>query len=301
MKRWLACFAFFSVSCFSQAVEETQFFQERGYLWIRDFFTEAEVSQFREWAKEINDASQQLLSRAERTGESIKELIGHDPTAVIVVPEAANPKQVCRAEDFSACTPDLYTFISERVISYVGKLMKEPYVLFKDKLNFKWPGGGAFLPHQDFPAYDFLGPREHITAMICIDAATIENGCLQVAEDWKKSFAADPTIDSAVLEAGRAVLPYLVGGPSHGSIDPAYSKQITWLPLLTSPRDLVLISSYVPHYSEVNQTSLPRRALFFTLNRFSEGNHRTAYYEAKRNRPDDPIFHIATPTKADNK
>lgn len=27
----------------------------------------------------------------------------------------------------------------------------EKWVLFKDKLNFKWPGGGGFTCHQDYP------------------------------------------------------------------------------------------------------------------------------------------------------
>ena len=79
---------------------------------------------------------------------------------------------------------DLSDFVSGAISPYLELLTGEKWVLFKDKLNFKWPGGGGFTCHQDYPAYDLLGPAEHITAMIVIDDATDENGCLQVAENW---------------------------------------------------------------------------------------------------------------------
>ena len=122
--------------------------------------------------------------------------------------------------------------------------------------------------------------------MVCVDPATLENGCLQVDPNWT---------------GGKNILPYMLGGSSHGSIQPEHSKNIAWLPLETSPRDLVLISSYVPHYSEVNNSSKPRRAMLFTHNRLKEGDHRVAYYYAKRHDPHNPVFHFATPTKARDK
>jgi len=184
---------------------------------------------------------------------------------------------------------------------YLGLLLNEPYVLFKDKLNFKWPGGGAFPPHQDFPAYEMFGPREHVTAMVCIDPATLENGCLQVAKNWRETFSKEPALDPEELEAGHAVLPYVLGGKKHGSIQSEYSDKIEWLPLVASPGDVILISSFIPHYSEPNHSNQARRAFFFTNSRLLEGDHRRAYYHTKRQDPDNPLFHFATPTKARNK
>ena len=122
--------------------------------------------------------------------------------------------------------------------------------------------------------------------MITIDAATEENGCLKVAMDWNEE---------------KKVLPFIVGGKEHGAIDPEYTSKMKWLSLLTSPRDLVLFTSYIPHYSEKNLSQGSRRAMFFTLNSLADGDHRSAYYYAKRNDPNNPIFHIGTPTKAHNK
>lgn len=53
-------------------------------------------------------------------------------------------------------------------------------MLFKEKINFKLPGGGGFLAHQDSVAYIGLA-KQHISAMVAVDAAVEENGCLFVA------------------------------------------------------------------------------------------------------------------------
>ncbi len=303
----LPCFGFLpppkvaDSSTFSEWQEHQEFFKENGYLWIKNFFSTDQVLLLRNWADEVNEAAESLLALAQATGQSIGHFSQSIPGTLVVVPESRNPLQVCRAEDMLSCYPDLHFFIAGTITSYLHSLLGEPYVLFKDKINFKWPGGGAFLPHQDFPAYDLFGPREHVTAMVCIDPATLENGCLHVAKHWRSTFADDSSIDAESLRKGRAILPYIVGGSAHGSIQPKYHEKIAWLALETSPGDLVLINSYLPHYSEPNQSTLPRRAMFFTHNRLKEGEHRKAYYHAKRQDPENPAFHFATPTKARTK
>lgn len=280
--------------------EQKEFFQKNGYLWIKNFFSREQVLLLQSWADEVNVASENILTLV-NSSEGGSDYLKQIPGTLIIVPESKNPLQACRAEDMLTCYPDLHFFIAGTLTSYIGRIMGEPYVLFKDKINFKWPGGGAFLPHQDFPAYEPFGPREHITAMVSIDPATLENGCLHVAKNWTKTFAGDLELDPAQLEAGRAVLPYITGGSDHGSIQPEYSDKISWLALETSPCDLVLINSFVPHYSEPNKSEKPRRAMFFTNNKLREGDHRKAYYHMKRHDPYNPTFHFATPTKARNK
>jgi hypothetical protein len=281
--------------------KQRAFLREHGYLWIRDFFSQEQVLMIRKWADEIGAASSKLIELSQLSGIGLKQIAQTLPLTPIVVPEAKTPSIACRAEDLLTCYPDLCDFIEGNVTSYIGRLQGEPYVLFKDKLNFKWPGGGAFTPHQDFPAYEFLGPREHVTAMVCIDAATLENGCLQIAVNWREVRAQLAATHPEIFVNGRPILPFIQGGPQHGSIEPFYLDSIVWLQLLTSPRDLVLFDSYIPHYSEANNGTEPRRAMFLTHNRLREGEHRKAYYFTKRQDPDNPIFHIGTPTKARNK
>lgn len=275
---------------------QRSFFQDNGYLWIKDFFTSEQVLVLQNWANEMNQAAQNLLASGKPLQSSPNIL-----PPLIIVPERRDPLQVCRVEDMLTCYPDFHHFIETTLTSFIEQLLAEPYVLFKDKLNFKWPGGGAFFPHQDFPAYEGFAPRKHVTAMVCIDSATLQNGCLQVAKNWRKTFEGCPDIDAKCLEAGEAVLPYVSGGSAHGSIQQEYVKKISWLMLKTAPCDLVLISSFVPHYSEPNQSNSPRRAMFFTYNRLQEGEYRAAYYHAKRTDPENPVFHFGTPTKARGK
>jgi ectoine hydroxylase-related dioxygenase (phytanoyl-CoA dioxygenase family) len=275
--------------------EQRTQFQEKGYIWIKNFFSPQQVMLLQDWAEEIDTASRSILKV---TTDTLPRSI---PGTLIIVREASDPHLACRAEDMLSCYPDFHHFVAGTISAYVSKLLGEPYVLFKDKINFKWPGGGAFLPHQDFPAYEPFGPREHVTAMVCIDPATLENGCLQVARDWRATFKNDPALNAEELAAGRSTLPYIQGGKNHGSIQPTYANKIDWLPLEASPGDLILISSFVPHYSEPNKSKKPRRAMFLTHNRLREGDHRLAYYHAKRHDPDNPVFHFATPTKARGK
>ena len=234
-----------------------------SFVWTKNFFSKEDVAF--------------LQTIANRSTKETANLI--------TVPEAKNPALLCRVEDLCTAFPEFHAFLQEKVTLFVDQMMGEPYVFFKDKLNFKWPGGGAFPAHQDYPAYALFGPHQHVTVMISIDPATLENGCLHVANNWQ----------------GETVLPYIEGGPDHGSIVPDVAQSFEWLPLTTSPCDLVLFNSYVPHYSKPNQSQSSRRALFITYNRASEGRWREAYFHAKRTDPDNPLFHFATPTQARSK
>src|SRR2546430_4590866 len=58
-------------------------------------------------------------------------------------------------------------FASPRLLGLLAECAGEPVVLFKDKINFKLPGGAGFAPHQDAPAYVDFGIRseEHTSEL----------------------------------------------------------------------------------------------------------------------------------------
>jgi len=207
--------------------------------------------------------------------------------ALITVPELKNPDQLCRVEDMLNHSKRLRVLATETILSVIECLMGEEYTFFKDKLNFKWPGGGAFPPHQDFPAYSTFAPKYHVTALISVDPATLENGCLFVAEHWRR--------DLNIAEP-RTILPYKKGGKDHGNIVDDVASGMKWAPLLTSRRDLVLFDSYLPHKSSNNESNNSRRAILITTNAAREGHHLNGYYHLKRSDPQNPVFHFATPT-----
>src|SRR5947199_5453760 len=69
----------------------------------------------------------------------------------------------------------------DKLRGLVSRLLGEPAVLFKDKINFKLPGGDGFKPHQDQQAGWSAYADLFVTALVSIDEATAENGCLEVA------------------------------------------------------------------------------------------------------------------------
>ncbi len=282
-----------------EAMAET--LKEKGYLWIRGFYSPEQVDFLRSLAGQVHQDAEEMLYLAKDTGRSLQVLSEQFPELPIVVPERKDPLQVCRTEDLLTCYPDLSLFVQDTLATYLGSLLDEPYVAFKDKLNFKRPGGGAFPYHQDFPAFEIFGPEEHITAMVCIDAATLGNGCLQIAENWRESFKDDPRVDQDLLDQGKAILEYVEGGPMHGTIVSDLVEKLNWIPVNAEPGDVVFFTSYVPHFSKANTSNASRRAMFFTFNRLIDGEHKTLYYQTKREDPENPRFHFGTPTNARNK
>ena len=72
-------------------------------------------------------------------------------------------KMLARIENFVPYHVGLAMLLTEgRVREVLAECCGEPVVLFKDKINFKYPGGAAFTPHQDYPAYVNFGVQHHV-------------------------------------------------------------------------------------------------------------------------------------------
>jgi ectoine hydroxylase-related dioxygenase (phytanoyl-CoA dioxygenase family) len=143
----------------------------------------------------------------------------------------------------------------------VSDLFGEAALLFKDKINFKMPGGSGFTPHQDAQAGWDDYAHYYVTALVSIDEATIENGCLELAAGWH---------DKGLI------------GELWKPLSDDDMRGMTFEPLPTRPGDVVFFDSYAPHRSGPNLTAAPRRVLYVTYNRASAGDHRARYYADKR-------------------
>jgi ectoine hydroxylase-related dioxygenase (phytanoyl-CoA dioxygenase family) len=167
---------------------------------------------------------------------------------------------IARSEDFVDHSDTLRSLICDGVIVEVlTALFGETPVLFKEKVNYKHPGGGGFAPHQDAAAYRFVD--HHISCMVPLDPATEASGCLWVAPGHEQG--ALPTDD-------------------RGRLDEAAAATLDWRPVPLEPGDLLFFDSYTPHYSESNGTDRPRRAAYLTYNAARLGDHRARYYADKR-------------------
>ncbi len=172
-------------------------------------------------------------------------------------------RQLCRVENFVPYHEGLAgLFSAPETMAVLQSLMGEPAVLFKEKINFKLPGGAGFGAHQDAPAFAMFGHRYHITMLVAVDDATEANGCLEMSE---------PVDIYTHLEQNE-----------DGTVATEVEQTLPWWPVELKAGDVVFFDSYVPHRSAQNQSSDARRALYVTYNRLSEGDVRAQYFEEKR-------------------
>jgi len=154
------------------------------------------------------------------------------------------------------------TFNGPKFIDLLSQLFGERAVLYKEKINFKLSGGEGFAPHQDHAAgWWQYGHKLHISVLVTVDEATKENGCLEVV-------------------AGKHKQGLL--GDQYKEIPTELVEQFEWITCQTKPGDIIFFDSFVPHRSAANLSDKPRRVLYATYNKASEGDFRAKYYADKR-------------------
>jgi hypothetical protein len=166
-----------------------------------------------------------------------------------------------RIEKFADEGPFAGFVRARRILDVVESLLGAPALLFKEKINFKLPGGGGFEPHQDIqPGWDDYAPY-FLSVAIAIDPSNGENGCLELA----------------------------AGHHRRGSLGERW-KPLTGAQLAgvrferhpMAPGDVIFFDCFVPHRSAPNRTAQPRRNLYLTYNRAADGEHRARYFADKR-------------------
>jgi 2-aminoethylphosphonate dioxygenase len=270
-------------------------FRRHGHVRLQAFFRQERVDELRNISDEMSAQALAILQSARDAGESLAQRAKSHSLEPIVVPEITNPAQVCRYEFMIGSNPGFRDFVAKYVQLAVSAVAGEAVEPFKDKTNEKLPGGGSFRPHQDFTAYRFFKARYHVTAQLSVDPATVENGCIQFSTNLDTLATACPdfVVDRV---AGKALLHSNSGGASHGDVRADIAAELHWQPIESAPADLLIFDSFVPHWSDINRSSKPRRAIFITFNLASAGSLYKQYYADKRLNYDDPKFHVSTPT-----
>ena len=141
------------------------------------------------------------------------------------------------------------------------EFLDAPAVLFKDKINFKMPGGAGFEAHQDQQAGWSTYAPLFVTAMVSIDDSTVQNGCLEMTSGVRQTHIIGR--EWTPLKAEELQLVALVPVPTH-------------------PGDVLFFDSFAPHASTANFSNTPRRILYLTYNRAEDGDQRARYYKDKR-------------------
>ncbi len=168
--------------------------------------------------------------------------------------------QLCRTENFVPCHDGLRSLLTTGpMLATASALLGEPAVLYKEKINYKLPGGAGYAPHQDAPAYRFV--ESHVSCMVAVDDALIGNGCLEVVSGHHQELL--PTDATGCIRADVVV-------------------ELHWAPVEVRAGETLWFHSRTPHRSGPNLGPTPRRALYPTYNALAEGDLRAAYYDQKR-------------------
>lgn len=213
-----------------------------GFLLLKNFFSEDEKIQ-------IIKFREQLEQLPEKKGKWMTYF-----------EEKNNNRKKSRIENFYNYNENIKKFIDSKINPFLNKICKSEMVLFKEKINWKLSKADGFKAHQDHPAWDdFNISRFYSAAIFCNDCVK-ENGCLEVVR-------------------GKNNL-----GPfqKEGCIPPEIENSFNWEYLETSPYDLLIFDSYMPHRSGKNNSLNSRSIMYFTFNKLEEGYFYSEYIEKKR-------------------
>jgi ectoine hydroxylase-related dioxygenase (phytanoyl-CoA dioxygenase family) len=224
-------------------VAERARMERDGYLVVRNFFTANQLADMLRWTAELQAAPEQAG----------RHWVYFEDSLV-----APGRRVIQRIENFCPFHEGFQRMIRDgALVRWVGALMNGPVVLFKDKINFKMPGGAGFKPHQDQQAGWSKYAPIFVTAMVTLDPVTLENGCLEMAARRHK----EGLIGEEWVPLGEAGL------------------DLKAVP--TQPGDVIFFDSFAPHASKPNLTDAPRRILYLTYNLASQGDHRARYFADK--------------------
>lgn len=221
--------------------EQRRFWQDNGWLVFESAVPAATRERLDGWVDEV--------ALATAAGELRKHYFEQTD---------AGPK-LCRTEAFIDDHAELAHLLQYGAVpALAAELLGEAAVVYKEKVNYKPPGGAGFKAHQDATAYAYV--HKHVTCLIAVDAMTVENGCIEFAPLDRDQLLADD---------------------GDGCIADAVAAALRWQPLEVPAGAVVFFTSYVPHRSAANRSAASRRALYLTYNAASEGDHRADYYRER--------------------
>jgi 2-aminoethylphosphonate dioxygenase len=217
-------------------------YRDDGFVLVRGLFTAPEAEA---WVGECE--------RLEASG-----LMHPDNLRTHVLHSTRPPDRLDPVVDLSPVFRELA--FGERLTALAGELLGDDAVLFKDKLIFKPAGTRGYLAHQDYAYWQWLPapPAALVTVLVALDAATVENGAVELFAGFHDRLLTEP--------GGPADVPDGVL-PERGLLAE------------TAPGDVVGFHSLTPHRSGDNRTSLPRRQLFLSYGAARYGDLYRRYYD----------------------
>ncbi|KAL2061153.1 hypothetical protein VTL71DRAFT_7426 [Oculimacula yallundae] len=221
------------------------FYEEKGYLIIKDGFSNTDIHDLQTWVQEVHDLP--------RTMDC--------PYIPYEEVSASGDRVLCRTENFANTHAEFGSLLrGSKLLGIMEQLTGSEMLLFKEKINFKFAGSGGFQPHVDRTGYGDFKKLQHLAVLIAADDATPLNGCLEVVD-----------------ESHKVEVP--IG--SDNCIVPNWVQAQKWVPVEMKAGDMMIFGSSLAHRSGPNASEKDRRAVYATYNSNTEGDLHDAYYERR--------------------
>ena len=220
------------------------FLNINGYVVLKNILTNDTKELLKKYVKEIEykQKCSKYLHQFERDGN--------------------NNKVLCRTEYIVNNHKGMNKLITTGFIpEIVAKVYDKPIILFKEKINYKYPNTGGYKPHQDITAYP--DSNNHITCMINLCDTNDRNGGISFSPLINTGYPS-----KHVMQNTRGII--------------KNTNNLKWINCPTKFGDMVLFNSYIPHKSNPNLTDSPRKSLYITYNDAQEGDLREKYYQNKK-------------------
>ena len=207
-------------------IHENQF-KDQGFLILKNLFDEEEIKLLKESAIFDKELDKQSVSRLDENGKKVRLALWNHPGDGIYGMFARCNKLVDKMEQI----------LGGEVYHYHSKMiLKDPEI------------GGAWEWHQDYGYWYNFGCLQPLmaSAMIAVDQATKENGCLQVASGGHKG----PLRKLFKRENNKMKMEEISNEP--------FPETDTFVEVKKGT--LVLLHGRLPHYSCENTSSHSRHA-----------------------------------------
>tara|TARA_B100000029_G_scaffold509294_2_gene598147 strand:+ start:324 stop:1103 length:780 start_codon:yes stop_codon:yes gene_type:complete len=242
--------------------EHSKFYKKNGWIIIRDVFR-------KNYIKKIKT---ELLKQTKNKGKFFYyETIKNKPKL----------RRIERVTDFSKNAKKI--ICSKKTLKLIQQLEEDKYTLFKDKLNFKFPGGKGYLPHIDGHFYWKDSKKKYqngwkkyssnfINLVLPLETSSSKNGCIYVANksDSKK-------IGKSFFEITDNLV---LNTPNIKNKD---LKKFKFYPVELRVGDICLFNWKCAHYSKNNYSKKSRMIFYATYcKKNKKMNLRKKYYLDKQ-------------------
>ena len=239
-------------------------YKNNGYIIIKNFFSKKKISSIKK--EIINNLKKKKYKFYYEKINKINKL-----------------RRIEKIGDFSINTKKLIK--SRDVINTLKILENNKYVLFKDKLNFKFPGGKGFLPHidghffwEDENKKYNIGWKKYsenfVNLVIPLEKTNKKNGCLLIS---KKKYT-----DNFGSDFKNITKKLILNTPNIKKKD---FNKFKFKSIEMNVGDILIFNWKCAHYSKKNYSKNSRMIFYVTYSKYNKrygSGIRNLYYKEKK-------------------